>query len=470
MKVEFQGAAQTVTGSKHLIHFRGKRLLLDCGIFQGQRKDAFERNRNLPFDPKSIDAVILSHAHIDHCGNLPSLVRGGFRGPIFATSCTRDLAVHMLLDSAKIQESDVKYVNKKRIRNGQTPFEPLYRQSDALQTIKQIRCRDFGESFQPLAGVTCKFWFAGHMIGAAITELVFEEEFGGTTRLVFSGDLGRPEMPMLRNPEIVENTDYLIMEATYGDRLHETETDADSMLVAAARQTYDAGGRLIVPAFSVGRTQEIVYRLNCIFERGDLPPMQVFVDSPLAVNASTVFREHVECLNETFVEQMLDEDDRDPLAFRELHYIQKVADSKALNNYKKPCIIISASGMCEAGRILHHLKSSIENPKNMILFTGYQAPHTLGRRILDGVKRVNIYGEPFDVRARVMKLEGASGHADQAGLLQWARSIAAAGSLKTVALVHCELGPAQAFREQLLNAGISSVIIPAPGEFLVVSG
>lgn len=464
MKVEFQGAAQTVTGSKHLVHYRGKRLLLDCGLFQGRRKEAFRKNRQMPFDPAGIDAVILSHAHIDHSGNLPTLVHGGFRGSIHATTATRDLCVHMLLDSARIQESDVKYVNRKRARKGQNAFEPLYRQADALQAIRQIRCGEFGVPFEPMPGVTCTFHFAGHMLGAAIVELVLAGDGGQATRLVFSGDLGRWSMPILPDPRIVSGADYLIMEATYGDRNHTPGGDVESMLLETARQTCSAGGKLVIPAFSVGRTQQIVYALNRIFERGDLPPMKVFVDSPLAVNASTVFREHVECLNESFIEQLLSEEDRDPLGFRDLHYIRKVADSKSINTYDQPCIVISASGMCEAGRILHHLKSTIESPRNTILFSGYQAPHTLGRRILDGADQVNIFGEPFAVRARVEKLEATSGHADQQGLLSWAGEIAAAGNLKQVALVHCEPEPAAKFREQLNRIGLNSVIIPAPGD------
>lgn len=464
MKVEFHGAAQTVTGSKHLIHFQGKKLLLDCGIFQGKRKESFRKNREMPFDPKTLDAVVLSHAHIDHSGNLPSLIRAGFKGPIFATSASRDLAVHMLLDSAKIQVSDVKYVNKKRKKKGQSAFEPLYVQDDALQTIRQMRSQDFGVSFDPIPGVTCTYHFAGHMLGAAVVCLDFKPNEGEPFRLVFSGDLGRSEVPILRDPEVVENANYIIMEATYGDRNHKAGGDAMAMLERATKETFDRGGKLIIPAFSVGRTQEIVYRLNKLFEDKKLPPMQAFVDSPLAVNATDVFREHVECLNDEFIEQLLSEDDRDPLGFRDLHYVRKVQDSKDLNHYKKPCIIVSASGMCEGGRILHHLKTTIDDPRNTILFTGYQAPHTLGRRILDGHKEVRIYGEEYEVKAQVLKLEASSGHADSDGLLEWATEMASAGNLKHVALVHCELEPASEFKNRLVEAGIENVMIPAPGD------
>lgn len=466
MKVEFRGAAQTVTGSCHLVHYRGQKLVLDCGLFQGHRKEAFETNRKLPFDPRSVDAVVLSHAHIDHCGNLPSMVKSGYRGPIYASDCTRDLVVHMLFDSANIQESDVRYINKQRRRTGQTPFEPLYEKQDVVHTVRQLRPREFGEFFKVLPGVTCRYWYAGHMIGAAITELLFETENGQSVRLVFSGDLGRLQTPILRDPEIVPGADYLIMEATYGDRLHEATVDTDEALGEAAFSAFRAGGRLIIPAFSVGRTQEIVYRLNRLFESGKLPPMQVFVDSPLAVDASEVFREHVGCLNDEFTRQLLSEEDQDPFGFRDLHYVRKPAMSKELNRFRQPCIIISASGMCEGGRILHHLKHGIGNPANVILFAGYQAPNTLGRKILDGMERVNILGESYEVHARVMKLEGASGHADQEGLLEWAVAMKEAGEIRKVALVHCELGPATAFRERLLSAGFPEVLIPAPGHVM----
>ncbi len=463
-KVEFWGAAQTVTGSKHLVYFEGRQLLLDCGIYQGKRKEAFHKNRDLPFDARKLDAVVLSHAHIDHSGNLPSLVRNGFAGPIFASSASRDLAVHMLLDSAKIQESDVKYVNRKRAKKGQTPFEPLYTQEDAVKTIRQMRCEDFEQSFEPIPGVTCRFHFAGHMLGAAIVELEFKPKIAAPFKLVFSGDLGRSEVPILRNPEVVSDVDYLIMEATYGNRNHKAGGDAEAMLLEASKRTFDQGGKLIIPAFSVGRTQEVVYRLNLLFESGKLPPMKVFVDSPLAVNATTVFREHIECLNDDFAQQLLSEDDQDPLGFRDLHYIRKTEHSKQLNNFKEPCVIVSASGMCEGGRVLHHLKNNIEKSSTMILFTGYQAPHTLGRRILDGQKEVNIYGDPYQVKAHVMKLEASSGHADRDGLLEWAGEIGANGQLKNIALVHCELDSAEEFRGSLQQNGFQSVMIPAPGD------
>lgn len=465
MKVQFWGAAQTVTGSMHLVHVGGKKLLLDCGLYQGKRKEAFKRNREIPFKGSEIDAVILSHGHIDHSGNLPSLIASGYRGPIYSTSATRDLAVYLLLDSAKIQQSDVKYVNKKRKKKNQKPFEPLYVQEDALQTIRQFRTVEYDSWFSPVEGVNCRFHVAGHMLGAAIVELDLQSPGKEPVKLVFSGDIGRSEMPILKDPVTVPNADYVIMEATYGSRNHERGGDARAMLLEAAKSTYDQGGKLIIPAFSIGRTQEVVYRLNQLWESGDLPKMKVFVDSPLAVNATSVFREHVECYDDATVEQMLSEEDEDPLAFESLTYIRDSKYSRMLNTLDESCIIISASGMCEGGRILHHLKHNITKPNTTIMFTGYQAPHTLGRIILDGSKDIiKIYGEPYEMKAKVCKLESSSGHADQQQLVEWAKEMNASGNLKKVALVHCELDAAEPFSEQLKQNGIEKVLIPARGD------
>ena len=331
MKVQFWGAAQTVTGSMHLIHHNGKRILLDCGLYQGRRKDAFQKNRELPFDGSSIDVVILSHAHIDHSGNLPSLYRSGFRGPIFCTSASRDLAAFMLMDSAKIQVNDVKYVNKKRKKNNQNLFEPLYGPQDAAATLREFRTIEYDHLFTPIEGVTCRFHFAGHMLGAATVEINLDNETDPSakpTRLVFSGDIGRSEMPILRDPQTVEDVDYIIMEATYGNREHASAGgDAKKELKKIAHETWEDNGKLIIPAFSVGRTQEIVYRLNQLAEADELPPMNVYVDSPLAVNATDVFRGHAECYDDEMVNAVLYEEDGDPLDFEKLHYIRKVEES-----------------------------------------------------------------------------------------------------------------------------------------------
>ena len=466
MRVEFWGAAKTVTGSMHLLHHNGQKLLLDCGLYQGQRKEAFHRNRSMPFESSGIDAVILSHAHIDHSGNLPSLVKSGFKGRIYSTSATRDLAVHLLLDSAQIHESDVRYVNKIRKKQGKTLYEPLYENRDALKAIKRFKSVDFQDDFSPIDGVTCRFHEAGHMLGAAITSIDFQNESGQPRRLVFSGDIGRPNMPILRDPVSVDGANYVIMEATYGDRLHEKDYDAETSLKHIAEETFRENGKLIIPAFSIGRTQEIVYRLNKLSESGQLPRIPVFVDSPLAVDATTVFREHVECLDDEYMHRITIEEDEDPLGFQNLHYIRKSIHSKELNHFDGPAIIISASGMCEGGRILHHLKSHIGKESTTILFAGYQAPNTLGRRLLNGEKSARIYGQQFEVRCRVKKLESSSGHADQSELLSWISSVTSKGSVDKVALVHCEEDSASALKENIENRLDVTTIVPDRGDSL----
>ena len=470
MKVQFWGAAQTVTGSMHLVHVAGKQVLLDCGLYQGKRKIAFEKNRELPFDPKEVDAVVLSHAHIDHSGNLPSLVRGGFRGPIYSTSATRDLASFMLLDSAKIQTNDVKYVNRKRKRKKQNLFVPLYEQRHAAQTLRQFRTVEYEQPFSPVEGVDCEFHFAGHMLGAATVELNLRDKpEDKPTKLVFSGDVGRTKVPILRDPQVVEGADYIIMEATYGNRNHSKGVDATKVLKQAAQETWDSGGKLIIPAFSVGRTQEIVYRLNLLAEKDELPKMKVFVDSPLAVNATDVFRSHVECFDDDMISAILEEEDQDPLMFRDLTYVRSSKLSKALNHLKEPAIIISASGMCEGGRILHHLKNNIEKENTTVLFAGYQAPHTLGRLLLDrSLDIIKIYGEPYEVKCKVAKLEGSSGHADQEELLDWAKATCDRGNVKKIALVHCELEPAEEFKAKLAKRKMQPAIIPEMGDEMLL--
>ena len=465
MKVEFWGAAQTVTGSMHLIHWRGKKLLLDCGLYQGRRKEAFKRNRDFPLDPQSIDAVVLSHAHIDHSGNLPTLVSRGYRGPIYSTDATRDLAVYLLIDAAKIQESDIKYVNKKRKKKNQSMFEPLYVHDDAIQTIRQFHSMEFHQSFEPIPHVNVTFHEAGHMLGAAVCEIDLHAENGETTKLVFSGDIGRSDMPILKDPKTVNGADYVIIEGTYGNRNHAEAEDSKQVLLDLASKTHQTNGKLIIPAFSVGRTQEIVYRLNLLKESGQLPDIPVFVDSPLAVNATSVFRdkEHVECFDEEMIEQIIKEEDEDPLAFDNLHYIRKAAMSKELNTYGGAAIIISASGMCESGRILHHLKNHIGKENTTVLFTGYQAPHTLGRRILNGDEEVRIYGDEVSVRANVAKLQSSSGHADQNGLMDWMASTAENGDVKKVAIVHCEVDSGEEFKNLLAQKGIAA-FLPARGD------
>lgn len=462
MKLEFWGAARTVTGSMHLVQIGGRRILLDCGLYQGRRKEAFERNRSLPFDAAEIDVVLLSHAHIDHSGNLPSLLKAGFRGCVYATSATRDLCAYMLLDSAHIQENDVRYVNRHRSRRGKKPFEPLYTKEDAVEILKQFHCVDYDHPFQPMPGVKAMFRDAGHILGSA--SIVLEVDEGARrSRLVFSGDIGRKGLPILRDPQIPEGADYIIMESTYGNRHHEAEANPEQVLRESVRTIAQTGGKLLIPAFAVGRTQEIVYRLNQLWNENGLPRVDVFVDSPLAVNVTGVFRLHPECYDREYARAVLDEEDRDPLGFKCLQYVRSVEESKRLNDYKKAAVIIAASGMCEGGRILHHLKNHAVHEQSIVLFVSFQAEHTLGRKILDGKNPVSIYGDEYELRAQIRKAEGYSAHADRGGLLHWAARTLDAGNVKRVFLVHGDVESAEALADGLRQQGSPEVEIPERG-------
>jgi metallo-beta-lactamase family protein len=372
MEIQFLGAAQTVTGSQHLISVNGSRILLECGLFQGKRRQSFERNRNLPFDAASVDALILSHAHIDHSGNIPNLVRSGFRGSIYCTFATRDLCSAMLRDSAYIQEQDAAYVNKKRARKGQPPVEPIYTHADAIASLEHFVSVGYDRPVLVASGVRCTFLEAGHILGSAVV-LLEVEEGPRQTRLLFSGDLGRP-MPILRDPAPAPPADALIIESTYGDRVHPPHEEAEQRLFELIGSTCTQGGKVVIPAFTVGRTQEIVYSLHRLASAHRLPDVPIYVDSPLAVNVTEVFRLHPECYDEELREFMAQDRHPDPFGFDRLRYIRNVEDSKALNVLEGPAVIISASGMCEAGRILHHLKHNIGDPRNAVLIVSWQAP------------------------------------------------------------------------------------------------
>lgn len=462
MKIQFWGAARTVTGSMHLLEVNGHRILLDCGLYQGRRKEAFERNRVLPFAGSAIDAVLLSHAHVDHSGNLPSLVKAGFGGPIYSTSATRDLCAYMLVDSAHLQENDVRHVNKRRSRQGKKLFEPLYTRDDALKTLTRFHSVDYDNAFQPVPGVTVRFRDAGHILGSAII-VVDVEEKGKKTRLVFSGDLGRRGLPILRDPQIADGAHIVIIEGTYGDRLHESDDDSGKLLRDTIDYIVSGGGKLLIPAFAVGRTQEIVYRLNRFYESGQLPLVDVFVDSPLAVNATEVFRVHPECYDADYLQTMLTESDHDPLDFPGLRYLRTADESKKLNDLEGPAVIISASGMCEGGRILHHLRNHAVKPESVVLFVSFQAEHTLGRKILEGRNPVSIYGERYKLRARIRKAEGYSAHADRNGLLHWASRMQEAGDVRRFFVVHGEGESLASLASGLREQGGGGVEIPARG-------
>jgi metallo-beta-lactamase family protein len=456
MRINFHGAAHTVTGSQHLLEINGHRLLLDCGLYQGRRAETYARNLTFAYDPRSVDAVILSHAHIDHCGNLPNLVQDGYDGPIYAVPATVDLATIMMADSGRIQESDAAFVNKKRLARGEERIEPLYTEADAQKAADLLRGVNYGQAFEPVPGVIARFVDAGHILGSAAISLEIEEK-GRRIRFWFSGDIGRYKLPLLRDPVLPEAVDYLLMECTYGDKPHNDPARAFEEFHDIVARTIKRGGKVIIPAFAVGRTQELVYHLNMMMYANSLSPVPVFVDSPLAVNASNVFTKHPECFDaETrwFVQQA-----RHPaLDFKMLTYVQSVEESKALNMRKDPMVIISASGMAETGRILHHLKNNIENPLNTVCIVSWQAPHTLGRRLADREKQVRIFGEPYTVNAEIATIGGLSGHAGQDLLTKYAVNVK--DTVKKVFLVHGEEMPAMALSQKLLERDMREVYYP----------
>jgi metallo-beta-lactamase family protein len=436
VKITFRGAAQTVTGSMHEIETGGKRLLLDCGLYQGRRKEAEAINRTFPWPGGSVDAVLLSHAHIDHSGNLPNLVRSGFAGPIYTTSATTDLCSAMLQDSAFLQEKDALFLNKRNARRQRlidedlsAPVEALYTVEDAKRTLQHFRTINLHQRTEVAPGVFYTSYEAGHMLGS--TCLTVEAE---GVRLLFSGDVGRKGLPIIRDPENIPEADYLIMESTYGDRLHQPIEAVAGKLTDIVRRTASRGGKIVAPSFAVGRTQQLVVLLHELIEQNKIPAIPIFVDSPLAVNVTDVFRKHPECYDEELQEHF--SNGEDPFGFKRLRYIREVSESKALNDLRGPFLVISASGMCEAGRVIHHLRNTIEDPKNTVLITGFQAEHTLGRKIVDKWAEVPIFGEPIRLRAEVTKINELSGHADQHELLTWMKPLTK--SVKKVFLVHGE--------------------------------
>lgn len=458
MLIRFNGAAQTVTGSQHLLEINGRRLLLECGLFQGRRKDTFERNLNFAFDPSSVDAVLLSHAHIDHSGNLPNLVKQGFSGPIYATRATAKLAELMLHDSAHIQESDAAYVNKRHRRRNQPPVEPLYHIADAENAARQFKAVPYDQLFEPIPGVTAHFVEAGHILGSAAIVLDVEEN-GSKKRIWFSGDIGRKNLPLLRDPVLPSGADYLIMECTYGDKVHRDPQEAYVEFRDVVKRTVKRGGKIIVPAFSVGRTQELVYDLNQMITEGEVPSIPVIVDSPLAVNASDIFSQFQECFDEE-TWKFIKERNHPALNFKNLEYVRSVEESKAINFRDEPMVIISASGMAETGRILHHLKNNIEDPRNTIAIVSWQAPDTLGRRLAERAKEVRIFGETYDRRAEVVTIGGLSAHAGQDMLLKYAA--ASKDTLKQIFLVHGEERGAEPLMELIRRQKITAVTYPGP--------
>lgn len=456
MKIHFHGAARTVTGSQYLLEINNSRLLLECGLFQGRRSETYEKNRGFKFDPSELDAVILSHAHIDHSGNLPNLVKFGYKGLIYATPPTVDLAKTMLLDSGHIQEADIQFVNKHRSRRGEPPLEPLYTIEDAEAVGEHFQPEPYGHEFTPTPGITAKLVDAGHILGSAAVVLDIQEK-GRKFRLWFSGDIGRLKLPLLRDPVMPTNADYLIMECTYGDKSHHDPRQAYDELLDAITRTVQRRGKVIIPAFSVGRTQELVYMVNEMIQRGQIASLPVYVDSPLAVNASDIFRKYPEYFDSE-TKEFVQTYNHPALNFEKLTYTRSVAESKAINESKESAIIISASGMAEAGRILHHLRNNIENPANTILIVSWQAPHTLGRRLADRKKEANIFGLSYDVRAEIVTIGGLSAHADQDTLINYASHVK--NDAKQIFLVHGEQDAADALMGKLREKGITQLVYP----------
>ena len=452
MKLTFEGAAGEVTGSLHRLSAGGKEFLVDCGMFQGRRKEAERKNRDFSFDARSIDAVLLSHAHIDHSGRLPLLVKNGFRGPIYATPASIDLANAMLMDTAHIAESDADFVSRKHPED--PPVEPLYTQQDVAATLPFFRPVAYHSVTTIAEGVSVEAYDAGHILGSA--SFVIK----GPVTVAFSGDVGRPGLPIIRDPEALPPVDYLIMESTYGGRTHSQQGAALEKLENIVKRTIGRGGRLIVPAFAVGRTQQLVLLLHQLFNERRIPEVPIYVDSPLAVNVTDVFRAHPECFDEDTKKYLAN--GGDAFGFKRLTYIREANESKKLNGVQGPFIVISPSGMCEAGRILHHLRHNVGNPKNTVLLTGYQAVNTLGRKLKEGLKEVRIFGIPEQVRAEIESLDELSGHADTGELIEWMKP--ACASVQQIFLIHGEEPERAALADQIGRTFGTPVKRPAPGE------
>jgi metallo-beta-lactamase family protein len=466
MELEFVGAAQTVTGSMHLLRVNGSVIMLDCGLYQGRRSEAAERNRRLPVPVDQISAVVLSHAHIDHSGALPILAKRGYEGPIYATPATRDLAAVMLRDAAAIQESDARYLNRQFEREGRGDrVEALYHDEDVVSVIERFCSIPYRQTVPLVPGVRLRFLDAGHVLGSAITVLEVEEG-GRKRRLAFTGDLGRQDRPILRDPEVVDGADVLITESTYGDRLHDGIDKMDDDLAEVVNKTYRRGGKLLIPSFALERAQEVVFALKKLRRANRIPRVPVFVDSPLTVKITDIFKLHPECYDKETRALMHGKDA--PFDFDGLVYVEDVEESKALSSSPDPAIIISASGMCEAGRILHHLRGAVEDERNTVLIVGYQAQHTLGRRLVEQRLRVRIFGVERDRRAEVRVLNGFSAHADQRDLLAYASRCRERGPMRQIVLVHGDPKPQRILSELLVSQGLPKPAVPATGDRLEI--
>jgi metallo-beta-lactamase family protein len=461
MKITFHGAARTVTGSRHLLEVNDRRILLDCGLFQGRRDEAEHRNRHMGFDAGAVHAVVLSHAHIDHCGALPALVKFGFKGPIHATPATADLCDVMLRDSAHIQEKDAETINRREGLVGDRAKKPLYTEEDAARTAQRFRRQVRRRPFEVCEGVIATFLDAGHILGAAMVRLEISEK-GRRRTLLFSGDLGREILPIVRPPEPVDRADILLLETTYGDREHPPMEDTERKLCDLVTQTVARQGKILIPAFAVGRTQHITYLLNNLSAAGRIPPAPVFVDSPLALETTEVFRKHPDSWDPAMVNLLREKNDADPFGFKMLTYIRSADESRKLNALDGPAIIISASGMCESGRILHHLANHAQNERNVILIVGYQAEGTLGRRIVEGETRLRILGREVERRAAVVKMNALSAHAGKSELQKF--FLGFRNRVRNLFLVHGEPAQSDAFATWARENSTAVVSVPAHGE------
>jgi metallo-beta-lactamase family protein len=464
VKVQFLGATRTTTGSMYLLELNGRRVLLECGLYQGRRGDSVERNLHFPFDPRTLDAAILSHAHIDHCGNFPNLYRQGFTGNIFCTFATRDLANIMLQDSAHIQQADTFFVNKLRAKKGLPPVAPLYSITDAEMVTRQFIAVGYDRPMLVSDGLTVTFRDVGHILGSA--QVILDVREGDRRfRYLFSGDVGRGGDPILRDPDTVDGVDFLQIESTYGNRLHADRHTGTLAAESAVLETLQHGGKVIIPSFAVGRTQQVVYALNRSIRDHHFPAVPTFVDSPLAVNATEVHRLHPECFNQDIYEFLRTV--ANPFEMGNLTYIRDVEQSKKLNDLAGPMIIISASGMAESGRVLHHLRNNIGDPKNLVLFVGYCAEHTLGAQIIAGRDTVNIFGEPHRVRARVASVDALSGHADKEELVHYLQRLK--GNLQRIFVIHGEEEQSLPFAETLRGLlPKADVLVPVPGQVVEI--
>lgn len=459
------GAAQTVTGSRHLIRTGHTTLLLDCGLFQGRRHESLERNRDLGFSPSDIDAVVLSHAHIDHSGALPRLCKQGYRGPIYTTPATRDLCAAMLEDAAMIQAGDARYLNRaiERDHVDADPIEPLFDQDDVARALEQMIGVPYHRRCQLAPDAWLTFFDAGHVLGSAVSVLDLDDD-GERKRIVFTGDLGRRGSPILRDPEVPEGAHVLITESTYGDRLHPPVSELDDELATVVNRTHARGGKIIIPSFALERAQQIIYSLKKLYSAQKIPRMPVFLDSPLAINLTQVFRLHPECYD-TAAREILQQGES-PFELDDLHLAATPDDSRAIDRLADPCIVIAASGMCEAGRVLHHLRATVENPKNTVVIVGFQAQHTLGRRIVERRPRIRIFGVERSLQAEVVVMNGFSAHADRDELLELAETVRKRGALRDVVLVHGEPGAQTALQAALQERGFERVRVPARGDLI----